>query len=902
VIRLLLVCLSLTFTHATARAELAQADSLTAEIEQLMRDARYGEAESLAREQLRMRRDKLGTDPRTAESLRLVAAALWRQGDFTNAYAFAEDSIEMFEETLGEDHHEVGESLNILGLILMRQREHARAEAAYRRALRLLRAEFGDEHDAVAAVISNLGALYSAMGDHVHAEPYRLAALALVQRIYGDEHPTVALALHNLGSVYHGQRRLSEAESYYLAAIEMRRRLLAPDHPELANSIGRLGSLYRQTGRWEEAVPLLEQSLEMARARLGPSPPRVGIDMDVLAACYRSMGRYDEALELSRQVLEIRRATFGDVHKEVVWALLAIASALRMAGRFPEAKELLEESRTIEARLPEDMYVVDQAWASWYLDQGLIEQAEAALSELMRYFEDRIGLRTPRSRRTGFGGTYATVAACRLQLGREADAWPALEASLGRQLSDMLLRGRDDDALQEKINMTRERIEAIEAVRDPGDTSLLSELRIELLESEAELQLREVQSRSLYPPFDHRVYSLERVQSFMDPNTALIGWLDRELPTLGRASWGYVIRDRGPVHWIRLNSQGRAGSSIAPLRKALHGAGAWPERVSADARERSLGRSVATERFDPLEPFLAGASELVVLWPGELLGLPIEVLSDASGEYLVERFAITYSVSATVFAWLREQRSSQDHSSALLVGDPEFSVERHLPRSRSEAQAIAEMFADPLVLLGKDASERALESVDRTRGLDSFDIIHMATHAHIDSEFPERSALLLSTAELPDPKTAALSGAPVRDGRLTARDVATGWKLNAELVTLSGCETGLGREARGEGYIGLAHSFMQAGARSLAVSLWRVDDTVTANLMTRFYENLLGIRAEAMSKATALREAKRWIRSVRDEDGNRPYAHPAYWAGFVLFGDGGGPTIQSTKIMRAGSN
>jgi CHAT domain-containing protein len=152
----------------------------------------------------------------------------------------------------------------------------------------------------------------------------------------------------------------------------------------------------------------------------------------------------------------------------------------------------------------------------------------------------------------------------------------------------------------------------------------------------------------------------------------------------------------------------------------------------------------------------------------------------------------------------------------------------------------------------------------------------------VDDDFPENSALVLSQIGLPDPLEAARSGERIYDGLLTAKEIVREWELNADLVTLSACETGLGKTVRGEGYIGFAHAFFQAGARSMLVSLWKVEDEATALLMERFYRNRAG---GAMTKAEALREAKLWLREQTDEQGNQPYAHPYYWSAFVLIGD-----------------
>jgi CHAT domain-containing protein len=225
------------------------------------------------------------------------------------------------------------------------------------------------------------------------------------------------------------------------------------------------------------------------------------------------------------------------------------------------------------------------------------------------------------------------------------------------------------------------------------------------------------------------------------------------------------------------------------------------------------------------------------------------------------------------------------------------------------------------VLKGSEASEQNLRKLAADGRLAQFHYIHFATHGLLDSKSPMRSALVLSRDLADDPLSQTLAGKPAFNGRLTAEHILRGWKIDAELVTLSACETGLGKYAGGEGYLGFSQALFLSGARSLMLSLWKVDDTSTTLLMTRFYENLMGSRPnqkDPMSKAKALAEAKSWLRNLRAEEaeqvsgglirgldtdtarGNKrsvpakqsdapaasnPYAHPYYWAPFILVGD-----------------
>jgi CHAT domain-containing protein len=240
-----------------------------------------------------------------------------------------------------------------------------------------------------------------------------------------------------------------------------------------------------------------------------------------------------------------------------------------------------------------------------------------------------------------------------------------------------------------------------------------------------------------------------------------------------------------------------------------------------------------------------------------------------------------------------------------------------LPGSRYEVRTVRTLFPHATMLLGSEASEQKLDDLAERNRLKDYRVLHFATHGQMDANTASRSALLLARDQLPDPTEQARLGRKIYDGRLTVAAIAA-WQLDADLVTLSACETALGPQGGGEGLLGFSQVLFHKGARSLLLSLWKVDDTATALLMTRYYENWLGKRKdlkEPLPKAEALREAKNWLRTLhrgeRDnlaanlvkgelrgtivpgkpvvplpkERADKPYAHPRYWAAFILLGD-----------------
>ncbi|MFO7634671.1 MAG: CHAT domain-containing protein [Caldilinea sp.] len=207
----------------------------------------------------------------------------------------------------------------------------------------------------------------------------------------------------------------------------------------------------------------------------------------------------------------------------------------------------------------------------------------------------------------------------------------------------------------------------------------------------------------------------------------------------------------------------------------------------------------------------------------------------------------TREVSATPSATLLQRclnTSTPPLRSALLVGRPDD----YAPRVADEVAAIAPLFASSISLVGDDATRAQLQ-----HHAPSADILHIACHGRFRSDNPFFSALHLA------------------DGWMIVRD-AYALRLNCALVALSACETGLSALAPGDDLVGLARGFLLAGAPSLLVSLWMVDDAATAELMTHFYRILLtGVRP-----AAALREAQLILLPT--------HPHPFFWAPFMLIG------------------
>jgi CHAT domain-containing protein len=244
--------------------------------------------------------------------------------------------------------------------------------------------------------------------------------------------------------------------------------------------------------------------------------------------------------------------------------------------------------------------------------------------------------------------------------------------------------------------------------------------------------------------------------------------------------------------------------------------------------------------------------KLTVVPHGALHYMPFHALHDGT-DYVIERYSIRMLSSASVISYLQRQKVAKA-GDILAFGNPDLGDPKYdLVYAQNEAIAVSKTRPHSKVFLRKEATEAALIKYH-----DGFSYIHFAPHGEFDADKPLTSALLLAV----DAES---------DGKLTV-DKLYSMKLNADLVTLSACDTGLSKIANGDDLVGLTRGFLYAGSSSIVASLWKVDDLATADLMTRFYTEL-----ERTDKREALRTAQL--------ETKKKYPHPYYWASFQLTGN-----------------
>jgi CHAT domain-containing protein/tetratricopeptide (TPR) repeat protein len=912
-------------------------------------------AETFFRESLEIRRELQGDRHiDVGVSLNNFAMLLQAKGDLAGAEEHLGEAIDIIKGEFGDDDLDVATLTNNLGMLLYYQGDYDGAEPLYREALATRRAQLPADHPDVGTTLNNIAVLLYARCDYAAAEPVLREATAIWRKALGEDHPQVALSLSNLGALLNAQGETSQAVELHREALAIYRKTLGDEHPDVATALNNLALDLENLGDYGAAEPLLREALEISRNVHGNEHHNTASILNSLAHLLQTKGDYEEAEPLYREALDVRREVLGGSHLNVATSLSNLASLLEAQERYDDAEPLYREALEIRRELLGDQNAAVahnlSSLGQVLLWRGDPARAEPILAEAAEMHDAACLL-------AGEGLKRATIAlrlrppstalaSARLAQGKADEAWPAAEKALARALADLLMTADEralsaaevarEDSLKAALTAMESELAAYRAAAATDTTGeatrLTEEARQRLLETEAAWSAFRRGIASKYPVTEGQAFPLSRVQEALPADAALLGWIDVEAGGGSFDSWVYAVLSEGPVAWARCGDA--SSGSYRPFRESQN----YREQL-ATPQSSPIGvgrdaRGMWTDRVASIEDVIADVEELVVIPSGAMLGMPVETLADGDGVLLGDRFAVSYAPSATIYAWLRENAASGGEatgSGMLLLGDPPFTSAHldamesegagaagsasggvrsgtaldegvgalaalpRLPGSRTEVALLSDLVPESTVLLGADASEQALVDLARTGSLSAFGTIHLATHALVDDQQPERSALVLSQVGLPDPLEAAISGERIYDGLLTAKEIVREWRMNADLVTLSACETGLGKEIVGEGYIGFAHAFLQAGTRSLLVSLWKVEDRATSLLMRRFYENRAGAyederagrTGEPMTKAAALQEAKRWLRAYTDEEGRQPYDHPYYWSAFILIGERG---------------
>jgi CHAT domain-containing protein len=770
----------------------------------------------------------------------------------------------------------------------------------------------GQDPDFMTTVLDNLAENHRLFGNYEEALQTYSSALDTHRRF--SDSIGEAYSLRGIGNTYYSIGDLDLAAKYLEQALPLANE--ANDGRSQQTILTRLGDIAFLQADYSSALELHRAALDITVANPDRAHRQVLVAKDLAA-----LNRHDEALLLANEARALAEdaeavGTIADALMQIGRSYLIRDEALKSMLHFEDALGIYESLGLRAGQADAFNGLASSAHAL-----GRLDDAVRYGQESLTYIESiRERVAAPELRalysaaRRGYYEMQINFLVARAVESRsvaESDAHAALatsERSRSRMVMDLLreasvqsrahldpgLLGKQRDLYEELAAKRYQRDRLLEKhVLDAAAKQTVASLLNDMTELENELNLLETDLRRSSPEYVRigttETLGAKQLQELLDPDSVLLQY------SLGDdRSFVWAVTDTS-IKVIELADRSRIHQTALRVFASLQ---SYDPSQSAKRRLQQDLQQLSDSVLGPAGIQLLGKKRVLLALDGALQYVPFGVLPmtiDGLTRPLLETHEIVEVPSMSVVTALRGRDRKTISKTIAVFADPvvgetdprldalqtdatngqltpasfltRSSVDSSLTRLAStaqEARAIAELVPAEAryVAQGFAASRSQVISMD----LAEYRFLHFATHGLVDSRYPVLSALVLSRYD---------ERGDLQDGLLRLYDIA-GLELNADLVVLSACNTALGREISGEGLIGLAQGFMYAGARSLLVSLWQVSDRATAELMTRFYQNML---RQDLAPAQALRAAQISLAA------ERRWSHPYFWGAFVLLGD-----------------
>ncbi len=778
-------------------------------------------------------------------------------------------------------------------------------------------------------VLESIGKTYSALGKWQSALEYLAEAIAVAKE--ADVDMTQIASLAEMGAIYEKLDDFDKSELLYRQSLEKAKTIKSAMF--MAVALNGLGKVAHHRKNYAQALDFFQQASEVEKESLDHRNEVLYVDN--IGQTYFSIRETQKSLEFFQRSLELSQQK-GDKVKEAR-TLRHLGRVYLESGELPKSDNLLLKSLQIYRQIEDPTQLAETLFSLAKVKQklGKSDEAQTYLEEALKLIEVFRSNISSNELRDSFSSTLYDFYGLYQELlmkrhtqepnkGFAEMAWLASERGRARNLLNLLNESNADisegvnkDLLgkeRETYTLLNVRLENLTRVLGGKNTPKQVEtLKQEVEEIRGNYQLIQSKIREQSPRYaaltQPSPLSIKEVQTqLLDSNTALLSYsLGAEksfLWLITKDNWQVFelpkraeIEAKARKHYELLTARNLKIKFETPEDKRTRIAKSDAEfpqvanelsQILLDQVKNLLGNrrllvvSDGTLQYVPFASlklnnrYLIENNEIVNLPSASALGIlrretlgrkpapkTVAVLADPVFEVTDERFTfakvkLKKDVTATRSAGIDDlTRSMRDFS------ETELSLAR-LPFTRKEADTIAKLVPANQRRVAVDfAATRQLALSDE---MNQYRVLHFATHGFLNSKNPELSGLVFSLVDE--------NGKP-QNGFLRTDEIFN-LKLSADLVVLSACKTGLGKDVRGEGVIGMTRGFMYAGASRVMVSFWDVNDEATAALMAQFYQKLL---VNKMSPSKALREVQlSFLKS-------RSHADPYFWAAFTLHGE-----------------
>ena len=712
--------------------------------------------------------------------------------------------------------------------------------------------------------VNNLGTLYNNIGEYERAISYFRESKELRKETsnrYDD-----AAIFANIASSFFSLRQYEQAIEYTERALKLYEAMKLVGGQ--AEQTGALGQIYIKLGEYERGIEYLQKSFKLAEA--SKNRQQMAVNFLQLGTAYKETERLDEADEVLLQAVSLAQ-DLGN-RRAIVSTYYRLAQVARERGKLDIAVQYLEKGLEIIEKIRSELKSKSQRTSYFSTVQNFYELYTDLLIERSDGKTNSDGI---------------------------SKAFEISERSRSRSLVELLQEARvdfkkgvDPNLLEKEKNLTnkldvsyrkRERL-----LRRKSTKEKIDEVEKEINNLILEIENLNLQIQRESPQYANltrgKSLSTKEIQKLLDKETVL---LEYKLGEKRSFLW-LVTSDSINFHELPKRKE------IEKKAREFYDLTIANKRENLNRREE-LSRHLNDLLLSPVRSEIEG-KRLAIVAEGILQYLPFSALKFDESSFLADNNEIVILPSASVLAELRQNETAQKNKMIAIFADPvfdrgdarigdnqkvkhrnqnialngtlrDFSFGEALPRllaSRMEAQNISKLVSQNKATVRTDF-EASLANIEND-DLKDHRILHFATHGLLNTNRPELSGLVFSLYD---------KNGQQQDGFLTLNDIYN-LNLSSDMIVLSACQTALGKDVKGEGLIGISRGFLYAGSKRIVASLWKVDDSATAEFMKRFYQNHL---QKGMPASKALQQTKIEMRKIRR------YRSPFYWSAFTLLGD-----------------
>ncbi len=805
-------------------------------------------------------------------------------------------------------HYRISSDYNNLGVACRMKADYTKALAYYQQSLDIKLQHLGENHVKLIPLYENIGICYIEMYDWNKGLLFLNKALNLAKENYENGHRKIGNLYNNIGAAYSDIGNIENSIKYFNKSLEIRLKTLGENHPLVASCYLNIGLGFSKAGRFDKAIEFLKKANEINKKGI-----KLGVSYKIIGETYSEIKNFDLALSYYNKALLIFKEELGVLNSEVGMVLSNIGILYLEKGEYEKALNFYDEALLSfqfdiaklnfeEIKDPNEcLDVLILKGELLFLlyqeteDQQYLVDSEKHYAACMQFIDFiRLGYREDDSKTSLIernfklyeGALDVNYALWKIE---QKDALLEKMHLITEQSKSLLLLEAAKKAKAERFaNIPKEWQEKKQALKVD-----IGYYEKQLIDKETEGEINESERAKLNSNlFDLKESYLQLIKNIeeeypdyyrlkYDLSSISVQTLQTEVLTEDQTLLSYFSGDRYLYVIIvtkdnivveRVQQNILLNDWVKTFRQSITAYNPVKTQDSLVQNYVTLGYQLYQQLIKPFEHHLT--SNVVIIPDGYLGYLPFDaLLSDLPASihnfrnhaYLNKKYAISYSYSASLLKEMQEKQNQAIKSLLAFAPSFEGSVRNKkyqlepLKNNQSEVDLIINQF-------GGDAykGEKAIRA-EFIKNAAPYRMLHLAMHAKANDTNGELSYLAFT-----DTKDS------MHQDFLSANELY-GMKLNADMVVLSACETGIGELKRGEGIISLARAFSFAGAKSIITSLWSISDQKTADLMQLFYGNLV----KGISKDEALQKAKiAFIEANRNAT-----AHPFYWAGFIPIGN-----------------